>query len=245
MSAAQPCLAAEPLISEARAALRKLADPEKAPIIQAYMKSAMPCLGVQVPVHRAASRKVFARHPLKTREAWRDTVLALWRQAEYREERHVAINLAGHPVYRPYRTMRSLPMFREMIVSGAWWDYVDTIAVGQLVDLLRASPRAMAKQMRAWSRSRDLWKRRSAIICQIKQKGESDLDLLYDVIEPAMDESEFFLRKAIGWALREHAKTDPDEVIRYVRQNKDRLSPLSKREAVRRLIKSGRLDAVP
>ena len=233
------------LIRAVRAALCELADPEKAPIIQAYMKSEMPCLGVQTPHHRKACREVFALHPLPSLDAWRDTVLTLWREAEYREERHAAINLTGERAYRSYQTMKILPMYREMIVSGAWWDWVDAIAVQRLVFLLRRSPDPMARQMRVWARSRDLWKRRSAIICQIKQKAGTDLDLLYDAIEPAMGEREFFLRKAIGWALREHAKTDPDEVIRYVREHKDRLSPLSKREATRNLIKAGLLDAVP
>ncbi len=136
-------------------------------------------------------------------------------------------------------------MYREMIVTGAWWDLVDAVATQRLVWLLRRSPRPMARQMRAWAHSRDLWKRRSAIICQIKQRADTDLDLLHDAIAPALGEREFFLRKAIGWALREHAKTDPDEVIRYVREHKDELSPLSKREATRNLIKAGLLDAVP
>lgn len=244
MASATQC-ADRPLIRAIRAALRELADPEKAPIIQAYLKSEMPCLGVQTPFHRKACREVFAQHPLDSFAAWRDTALALWREAEYREERHAAINLTGYKTYRFRQAMKVLPMYREMIVTGAWWDLVDAVATQRLVWLLRRSPRPMSRQMRAWAHSRDLWKRRSAIICQIKQKADTDLDLLYDAIEPALGEREFFLRKAIGWALREHAKTDPQEVIRYVRQHKDELSPLSKREATRNLIKAGLLDAVP
>jgi 3-methyladenine DNA glycosylase AlkD len=87
--------------------------------------------------------------------------------------------------------------------------------------------------MRAWARSGDLWKRRSAILCQLGFKRATDLDLLYECIERAMDEREFFLRKAIGWALRQYAKTDAKEVRRYVRENEKRLSPLSVREALK------------
>lgn len=234
-----------PLIRDLRAALRELADAEKAPFVQAYLKSEMPCLGVQMPRLRTACREVFDDHPLPSSCAWRDTVLALWREAEYRDERHAAINLTGDKAYRSYQTMNALPMYREMIVTGAWWDLVDPVATQRLVWLLRRSPKPMARQMRAWAHCRDLWKRRSAIICQIKQKADTDLDLLHDAIAPASGEREFFLRKAIGWALREHAKTDAEEVIRYVRQHKDSLSPLSKREATRNLIKAGLLDAVP
>jgi 3-methyladenine DNA glycosylase AlkD len=90
----------------------------------------------------------------------------------------------------------------------------------------------MARAMRRWARSDDLWKRRSAIICQLSFKQHTDLALLYECIERAADAPEFFLRKAIGWALREYAKTDPAEVERYVRAQGARLSPLSRRGGV-------------
>ena len=93
--------------------------------------------------------------------------------------------------------------------------------------------------MRAWSRSDDLWKRRSAILCQLTFKKDTDLDLLYAVIEPALGSREFFLRKAIGWALRQHAWTDPGEVRRYVREHDKELSGLSKREALKNVSPGG------
>ena len=99
--------------------------------------------------------------------------------------------------------------------------------------LLRRFPREMRKEMLAWSRSDDLWKRRSAILCQLTFKKDTDLELLYATIEPALASKEFFLRKAIGWALRQYAWTDPREVRRYVREHEKELSPLSKREALK------------
>jgi 3-methyladenine DNA glycosylase AlkD len=120
-----------------------------------------------------------------------------------------------------------------MIVTGAWWDLVDGIAGHRLGRLLRLFPREMRREMLAWSRSDDLWKRRGAILCQLTFKRDTDLDLLYAVIEPALSSREFFLRKAIGWALRQHAWTDPREVRRYVREHESELSGLSKREALR------------
>jgi 3-methyladenine DNA glycosylase AlkD len=91
----------------------------------------------------------------------------------------------------------------------------------------------MRKTMLAWSRCPDMWKRRVSIICQLKRREETDLDLLYACIEPSIASKEFFLRKAIGWALREVAWTNPEEVIRYVSQNESRLSGLSQREALK------------
>ena len=127
-------------------------------------------------------------------------------------------------------------MFEEMIVTGAWWDFVDTIAGHSLGDILRAEPRRMKPLMRRWAKDADMWKRRASILCQLGFKRETDLDLLYDCIEPNLSHKDFFIRKAIGWALRQYAWTDPKEVRRYVKANKDRLSPLSVREAMKNTV---------
>ena len=90
--------------------------------------------------------------------------------------------------------------------------------------------------MRRWARATDsLWKRRAAILCQLRFKEETDLRLLFDCIEPNLPHADFFIRKAIGWALRQHAWTDPREVRRYVEANRERLSPLSIREALKNI----------
>jgi 3-methyladenine DNA glycosylase AlkD len=89
--------------------------------------------------------------------------------------------------------------------------------------------------MRTWSTDPNMWKRRVSIICQLKFKRETDLDLLYANIAPNLAAREFFIRKAIGWALRQYAWTDPREVARYVRANESRLSGLSRREALKNI----------
>jgi 3-methyladenine DNA glycosylase AlkD len=218
-----------------RKSLCAAADSAKAPAMQAYMKSSMPYLGIQAPQLRQAIRTVFAGYPLESFEEWRDVVLALWRKARYREERYAAIELAGYTRYRPFRCFDALPMYEEMIVSGAWWDFVDAIATRQLGELLRKHPVEMSAMMREWAVCDDMWKRRSAILAQLNFKGNTDLKLLYDCIRPSLGASEFFLRKGIGWALRQYARTDPGEVIRFVRRNETRLSPLSRREALKHL----------
>jgi 3-methyladenine DNA glycosylase AlkD len=227
--------AAKPLIRALRKALRDRADPAKAPVMQAYMKSQMPYWGVQTPELRRTAKAVFAAHPIETCEQWRDAVLELWRGAGRREERYAAIELAGHSRYREFRTMEALPIYEEMITSGAWWDYVDAIATHQVGELLRLYPAKMAPLLRAWAVSDDIWKRRSAILAQLSFKRDTDRRLLYDCIRPSLGSKEFFLRKGIGWALREYAKTDAKEVIRYVRQHEAQMSPLTRREAMRNL----------
>ena len=89
--------------------------------------------------------------------------------------------------------------------------------------------------MRRWSTDEHMWKRRASILCQLGFKRETDLDLLYACIEPNLGDKDFFIRKAIGWALRQYAWTDPGEVKSYVESHGDRLSPLSVREAMKNI----------
>src|SRR5262245_26485721 len=121
-----------PLIAEVRDSLKKVADPLKAPQMQAYMKSTMPYRGVSSPEQKAIWKAVFTAHPLESSDDWQRVALTLWREAAFREERYGAIALTGLRQYASYRTMTAIPMFEEMIVTGAWWDFVDAIAGRQL-----------------------------------------------------------------------------------------------------------------
>ena len=215
------------MIDALRRGLAERADPAKAPGMQAYMKSAMPFCGVQKPARVALAREVFPAHPLESFEAWRDTVLALWRDAAYREERYLAIALVEDKRYGAFRTLDALPLYEELIVGGAWWDYVDAVAAGPLGSLLPE----VAPALRAWAIDANMWKRRSAIIAQLRRKRETDFVLLTDCIEPNRGDREFFIRKAIGWALRSYAWVEPDAVIAYC--DTHALSPLSRREALK------------
>jgi 3-methyladenine DNA glycosylase AlkD len=223
------------LVAEARAGLAALADPVRAAGQQAYMKSAMPYRGLVNADMRRVARAAIEAHPLPGHAAWRATILELWRGAGYREERYVALELAGHRLYRQHQLMRTLPMYEELVVTGAWWDYVDTIAVHRLGPMLLAMPIEMSAAMLGWSRDPDPWKRRSSIICQVQARGRTDPDLLTACIEPSIDDRGFFLRKAIGWSLREYAKVEPRWVAAFVKEREDRLSGLSRREALKHL----------
>ena len=224
-----------PLARAIRKALRALAEPERARAMQSYMKSEMPYLGVSAARVKAACREVYASYPFEDAEIWQGDVLALWRGAKYREERYAAIALSGHRKASAFQTLAALPMYEEMIVTGAWWDYVDELAEHRIGPLLAAYPRPMRKTLLAWSRSADLWKRRTSIICQMFFRERTDLSLLFACIEPSLSSKEFFLRKAIGWALRQLAKHDANAVLRYVDEHRAELSPLSQREALKHL----------
>ena len=223
------------LAESIRSGLQAIADPARAPAMQAYMKSAMPYMGVSAVPLRRFCASAFAGLSWNDSPAWQGDVLAIWRSAQFREERYAAIALASVPAAGPFQNTSALPLYEEMIVTGAWWDYVDAIAGLQLWTLLQNDRPAMAEAMRRWATDPDIWKRRSAILCQLRAKAATDVDLLYACIEPSLDSREFFLRKAIGWALRQYARTDPEEVRRYVSRNESRLSSLSRREALKHI----------
>jgi 3-methyladenine DNA glycosylase AlkD len=228
------------LSQAARRELRAIGDPVRAPQMQAYMKSAMPYFGIPAPLLYKTCRALFRDVEFADSTAWRAEVLDLWRDAKYREERYAAIELTGVRQAREYQTPEAMDMYEEIIVSGAWWDYVDGIASRRVGPILRQFPVPMKRLMRQWSRCDNLWKRRTSILCQLGAKGSTDLKLLYDCMEPSIGEKDFFLRKAIGWALRQYAWTDAAEVVRYVREKGDALSPLSKREALKNVSTTGR-----
>jgi 3-methyladenine DNA glycosylase AlkD len=233
------------VLLQVRSALRKVADPSKAPGMRAYMKSEMPYRRVPVPLMRRVCREVFRKREFRSRGAWRREVLELWTGARYREERYAAIELTDDPRARPYQTPGLLPLYERIIVEGAWWDYVDAVAVHRLGPILEAAPGPVRKILGEWSRGMNLWKRRSAILSQITLKERTDLGFLYRCIEPSLGSGEFFLQKAIGWALREHAWTDPREIVGYVRKHRDQLPRLAKREALKNVLRSGGLSRIP
>ncbi len=221
------------------AALREAADPVRAPQQQAYMKSDMPYFGVGVPQCRRIAGAVFRAHPLSDACAWEEAILDLWRKAAHREERYAAIELLLFTRYSDWLEPARLPAIEEMVVSGAWWDYVDAIAGRGMGTMLAAHPDPMKAVLRDWAKHDDIWKRRAAILAQLRAKGETDTALLSDAIRPSIGNSEFFLRKGIGWALREYSKTDPAWVLEFVEANSG-LSVLSRREALKHLQRRNR-----
>ena len=199
------------------------------------MKSDMPFHGLPVPDARRIARAVARDHPFVDRDDWESGVLEIWRAATHREQMYAATDMAFLESCHQWLDAEALPMVEEMIVTGAWWDHVDALATNHLGLMLAQDPDRVRPAIWRWATSADLWCRRSAIICQLKRKDDTDLDLLFHAIGASIDSDEFFLRKAIGWALREYAKTDPDEVLAYVERHDDRLSGLSKREALKHL----------
>jgi 3-methyladenine DNA glycosylase AlkD len=210
-------------------------DSDRAEGQQRYMKSELPYFGLTAPQLRALLRPHLRAYAPGSRTEWEADVRTLWDEVTHREEWYVAIAIARHRVARGWRDPASLDLCRHLLVTGAWWDVVDEIA-SHLVGGVLASHRPEASPvLYRWAVDDDLWLRRTAVLSQLRHRADTDLDLLTFAIDENAAVRSFWLRKAIGWALREHARTDPGWVRGFVAARADTLSPLSQREALKHL----------
>lgn len=214
------------------ASLSGLADREKAEGMQRYMKTDMPFYGVQKPGRTPLLKHVVASYPPSTWSEYQQLVLALW-NLPHREEKYIAQGVAL--AHRQFLVPRSLPLYRTFIVEGAWWDFVDEAATHMVRQLALDHPGETWPEVDRWIDDDDMWLRRSAIICQVGAKDRTDTDRLFSFCERRSFEKEFFIRKAIGWALREYSKTDPTAVAAFVTEHRAQLAPLSFREATKHI----------
>lgn len=232
------------LLAALRATLHSHADPSRAPAMQAYMKSALPFLGIAAPQRRLLTAAVVRQHGLADTTTLAETMRELWQHAAWREERYAAMELARVGTHTQLLSMELLPVYEAMIVSGAWWDYCDDISGHAIARLLERFPLEMKPVLRGWARGGDLWLRRAAILCQRRLRAAFDAPLLYELILPSLPPGaladEFFIRKGIGWALRERSYSAPDEVAAFCADYADRLSALTRREALKALARRAR-----
>lgn len=238
------------VVEAVRHALAGVGDADRAQAQQAYMRSALPYRGLSAPELRALLRPLLSEHRLDDPGSWRDTARELWDGATHREEWYAAIALLRHRHYRAWVDPALMPLLLHLVRTGAWWDVVDEVASHLVGTVLADHRAAVTPDVRRWSRDEDsLWVRRTAVLAQLRHRGGTDLELLTDVLDANLEGStygsEFFVRKAVGWALREESRTDADWVRGYVAARADRLAPLSRREALRLTGQTGTSSTAP
>ncbi|MGH9247435.1 MAG: DNA alkylation repair protein [Acidimicrobiales bacterium] len=222
---------AEDYVAALVAGFEANADPFTAAPMQRYLRDQFPCLGITSPRRRELARDVRSGLARPTEADLVNLVRALWRLTA-REYQYV-----GSDEIRRH-AKRLSPAFvavvEELVTTKSWWDTVDALAVHGAGALVAAHPERRA-DMDRWLDSDDLWLRRSALLHQLLWRGRTDGDWLFAACRRRADDPDFFIRKAIGWALREYSKTDADAVGRFVAEHDGVLSPLSRREALKRL----------
>ncbi|MER8008066.1 DNA alkylation repair protein [Streptomyces sp. NPDC094149] len=207
------------------------ADPARAAPMRAYMKDVAPFLGLTTPVRRALSREVVDGLPRPGETDCTAIALRCWRLPE-REYQYFAVDY----LRRHARVCSSafLPVARHLVGTRSWWDTVDLLAA-HVVGILVAADPALKADMDAWIADEDLWIARTALLHQLRHKERTDAERLFAYCLIQSGHPDFFIRKAIGWALREYARTDPDAVRAFVARERSRFAPLTVREALKNI----------
>lgn len=207
--------------------LDKNRNPDRQVSMEAYMRDLFPFFGLQARDRRALAKPFVAeqKKSFKDKQAI-DWILirAMW-QAEEREIQYIANDL----LTQTYIDCQDLDQLAWLVSHKSWWDTVDQLAVtvGQLVQNCPNHQTSILD----WAQDEDLWIRRVAILHQLRYKQETDTDRLRQIIQVNLGSDEFFINKAIGWALREYSKTDSDWVRAFICDHRDQLASLSIREA--------------
>jgi 3-methyladenine DNA glycosylase AlkD len=207
------------------------ADPVRAAAMAAYMRDQFPFAGLPSPTLRAAERAALAGLPAPDEDDLRSVALACWERPE-REYQYVACDYLRIHVALPGPSF--LTVAHTLITAKSWWDTIDPLATRFVGGLVHRHP-GLLESMDAWSTDENMWLVRTAILFQLHYGEQTDTERLFGYCTRQAGHRDFFVRKAIGWALRNYARTDPDAVRSYLARNRDRLSPLSVREATKHL----------
>jgi len=219
----------QPITKYIRVELSKITDPIKAPQMQAYMKTEQPFYGVQSKARKQVFKEAINKYPIKSRDEWKTVILELW-NGVHREEMYQALEVAYK--YQVYHTEEAWKFYEKLLRTTTNWDTVDGIAPS-LFGPLVLKYRYFEKNIWNWTDDENFWVRRASILVHLKHKEKTNIQLLSQTILKLAHEKEFFIRKAIGWILRQYSYTDADWVIQFVNKHEDKLSGLSKREALK------------
>jgi 3-methyladenine DNA glycosylase AlkD len=226
-----PSALADAVLERLTAAYAAAADPARAAAMGAYMKNVAPFLGLPTPERRVLSRAVLAGTPRPDEADCTAIALRCW-ALPHREYHYFAVDYLRRHAGRC--TSAFLPVARRLVTTVPWWDTVDPLAAHVVGALVAADPRLTA-EMDAWIADDDVWVVRTALLHQLRYKERTDADRLFAHCLRQSGHEDFFIRKAIGWALREYAKTDPEAVRAFLAREHGRFTPLSVREALKNI----------
>lgn len=210
---------------------KKNADEETALPMKKYMKNKFEFLGIKSPQRRVLLNEILNNTKLSKEELIK-TAENLWIE-EAREFQHVAMDLLLK--YKKLLDINDLELLEKLVVTKSWWDTVDILAVNLIGYILKDNTSVINTYINKWLECDNIWLNRTAILFQLKYKNDTDEKLLYEIIRRFTSSSEFFIQKAIGWALREYSKTNQSSVIEFINNNE--LKPLSRREGLKHINK--------
>lgn len=196
-----------------------------------YMKNNFPFLGIKTEKRRTIFKAIYEKHESEIKSNFREITWQLYQEKE-REFNQCAIDLIQKEIKKKF-VIEDIHFIEKLIITNSWWDSVDTIAKYLVGGYLEQFPKETLKTIKRFSNSENMWLNRTAIIFQLSYKEKTNFDLLKSECEKHKHSTEFFIQKAIGWALRDYSRFNPNGVLQYV--NSTDLKPLSKKEALRLL----------
>lgn len=220
-----------PYVRSLKALFEQNANPANAAPMKKYMREQFEFLGIKTPERRALQKEFISEHRLPPLEELDAVVRGLWSLPQ-REFQYAAVSLLGKLEKKLEPDFVST--LEYLIVTKSWWDTVDSIA-GDIVGVhFKRFLKVREKYLKKWRKSDNFWLKRTCLLFQLGyKKEETDFNLLCEIIRENLGSDEFFINKAIGWALRQYARTDPKAVKKFVKATD--LHPLSRREAMKHL----------
>ncbi|HLO32316.1 MAG TPA: DNA alkylation repair protein [Anaerolineales bacterium] len=219
-----------PYVIPLKALFEQNADPAQAAPMKKYMREQFEYLGIKTPQNVALQKEFFAGFGLPALSDLDPILRDLWSLPQ-REFQYVAVGLLGR--FNQQIPAKFIKTIESMLVTKSWWDTVDSIAGGTVGVHFQRFPDIREKYLARWRACDNFWLRRTTILFQLNYKKETDFDLLCEIIRENLGSKEFFINKAIGWSLRQYARTDPNAVKEFVESTS--LHPLSRREALKHL----------
>ena len=216
--------------AELKFVFEKHAHPSQAAPMKKYMRDQFEYLGIKTPQSKTLMKEFISKNGLPSTEELDEVLHDLWSLPQ-REFQYAATNLLDK--FEKKLPENFISTLEYLLITKSWWDTVDTLASHPVGTHFKRFPKTREKYLKKWRKSKNMWLRRTAILFQLGYKKETDFDLLCEIIRENLRSEEFFINKAIGWALRQYAYTDPKAVKKFVKETE--LHPLSRREAMRHL----------
>lgn len=207
------------------------ADPAQAGPMKKYMRDQFEYLGIKTPVRAALQKKFIQQNGLPPLDQLDSICRDMWSLPQ-REFQYAATSFLGRLENK--LEPEFITTLEYLLITKSWWDTVDTIAGNTVGAHFKRFPKVKEKYLKKWRRSENFWLRRTTLLFQLGYKEETDFDLLCELIKENLGSDEFFINKAIGWALRQYAWTNPAPVKKFVKATKE-LHPLSRREALKNI----------
>ena len=219
-----------PYVVSLKTLFEQNANPVKAAPMKKYMRDQFEYLGIKTPQNAALQKEFYKQNGLPQFSDLDEILRGLWSLPQ-REFQYVGMGLLGK--FEKQLPAEFIDTVEYLIVTKSWWDTVDLIASHSVGTHFKRFPKVREKYLKKWRKSKNIWLRRTAILFQLGYKKETDFALLTEIICENLNSDEFFINKAIGWALRQYAYTDPIAVKKFVKATP--LHPLSRREAMKHL----------